>query len=52
MKGYLLIKKAFNPLGFTAAQVAFATFGPHDFASAGNVEAALCPFMSFDFWHP
>jgi len=24
---------------------------PHNFAATGNMEAALCPFMGFDFWH-
>jgi len=46
-KGNFLIKKAFHPLGFTAAQVAFATFGPQNFAPTSNMEATFCPFMRF-----
>jgi len=24
---------------------------PHNFAATGNMKAALCSFMGFDFWH-
>ncbi len=51
MQRYFLIKKALNPLGFAAAQVTFTTLNPHNFATTGNMEAALRPFMSFKFWH-
>ena len=51
VQGNFLVEKTLHPLGFTAAQVAFATFSPHDFATTGNMEATLCPFMRFQFRH-
>jgi hypothetical protein len=51
-QGYFFIEKALSPFCFTTAQVAFSDFNPHNFAAPGNMETALCAFMSFDFWHP
>jgi hypothetical protein len=31
--------------------MALATLNPHNFAATSDMEAALCPFMGFDFWH-
>jgi hypothetical protein len=44
---YCLIEKALYPLGFAAAQMAFGSFDPHNLTAAGNMEAALGPFMGF-----
>jgi hypothetical protein len=49
MQRYGLVKEAPGPLRLAAAQVALATLDPHNFAAAGDVEAALGPFMSLDF---
>ena len=32
--------------------MAFATLSAHNFAATGDMEAALYPFMGFDFRHP
>ena len=52
MQCYFLVEKALDPLGFAAAQVTFWSLDPHNFATSGNMETTLCPFMSFNFWHP
>jgi hypothetical protein len=51
MQRYGLVKEAARPLRLGAAQVALAALDPHYFAAAGDVEAALGPFMSLDFRH-
>ncbi len=45
-------KETLRPLCFLTPQMAFPTLSAHNFAGAGDMEAALSPFMSFEFWHP
>jgi hypothetical protein len=45
------IKEPPDPLGFMGAKMALGPLDPHNLAAAGNVEAALGPFMGFDLWH-
>ena len=47
---YRLVIEALDTFRFLETEVAFATLGPHEFAAAGDMEAALCALVSFDFW--
>lgn len=48
---YGLIKKPLGPLGLSAAQMALTNLNPHNLAATGDMEAALCSFMGFNFRH-
>ena len=51
MQWYHLIKETLAPLRLAAPQMALATLHSHNFAAAGDMEAALSPFMGFYFGH-
>ena len=51
VKRYHFIKLASHPLRFVTAQMAFGTLNSHNFTATGNVEAAFCPFVGFQFRH-
>ena len=46
-----LVELPFGTGRFPAAEMAFHTFGAHDFTGSGYVEAFLGSFMSFYLWH-
>ena len=49
--GDSLVEKALRPLRFCATQMALTNLNSHNFAAAGNMEAALGSLMCFYFRH-